>query len=124
MISTFLTTHSHSKVYRNVIKEKLSRLFCQSSQLFYSTAPSKLFHVFFFSEQFELVVSSFSAGEISPQPALRGFVSGQTQDPTSGCLKCNVMWFTQNNYFLKCGKRFSLEIAPKASPIFSPIELQ
>ena len=95
MISTFLTTHSHSKVYRNVIKEKLSRLFCQSSWLFYSTAPSKLFHVFFFSEQFELVVSSFSAGEISPQPALRGFVSGQTQDPTSGCLKCNVMWFTQ-----------------------------
>ena len=84
MISTFLTTHSHSKVYRNVIKEKLSRLFCQSSRLFYSTAPSK----------FEMVVSSFSAGEISLRPALRGFVSGQTQDPTSGSLKCNVMWFT------------------------------
>ena len=110
MISTFLTTHSHSKVYRNVIKEKLSRLFCQSSRLFYSTAPSKLFHAFFFSEQFEPVVSSFSAGEINLQPALRGFVSGQTQDTTSGCLKCNKchVVHTQNNYFLKSVESVSL----------------
>ena len=59
-------------------------------QAFLSVKPAillnctfKIIPCLFFSEQFEPVVSSFSAGEISPQPALRGFVYGQTQDPTS-----------------------------------------
>ena len=68
----------------------------------------KIIPCLFFSEQFELVVSSFSAGEISLQPALRGFVSGQTQDPTSGCLKCNVMWFTQKIIIFESVESISL----------------
>jgi len=57
-------------IARDVAKEKLRRLFYQSSWLFYPTAPSKFPHVFVCSEQFEPVVSCFSVGEIRWQPAL------------------------------------------------------
>ena len=52
---------------RDLAKGKMSRLFHQSSQIFYSTASLKS-PMFLFA--FELVVSSFSAGDISWTPAL------------------------------------------------------
>ena len=54
---------------RSLVQEKISRLFLLLKQVFYSTASSKLPFVCF-PEQFEPVVSSFSAGEICWKPAL------------------------------------------------------
>ena len=57
----------------DVAKEKLTRLFYQSSQLFHSIAASKLSKsCLCFLEQFEPLVRSFSASEISWQRSLRG----------------------------------------------------
>ena len=69
----------------DVAKEKLRRLFYQSSWLFYSTVPSKFPHVFVFSEQFELVVSCFSVGKIRWQPAL-------TDTPIQQSLAAHSTW--------------------------------
>ena len=57
---------------RSLVQEKISRLagfFLLVKRAFYSTASSKLPYVCF-PEQFEPVVSSFSAGEICWEPAL------------------------------------------------------
>ena len=55
----------------DVAKEKISRLFSLSNRLFYFAASSKLPRpCLCFPEQFDPVVSSFSADEISRQPPL------------------------------------------------------
>ena len=52
-------------LFRDLAKEKLSRLFYWSSQLFYSVAPSKLPYVFVFRAIWALGHKFFSAGEFS-----------------------------------------------------------
>ena len=65
-----LITFSTTCNSRDVAKEKITRFFLISQASFLLNCTSKIPRCLCFHLQFELVVSPFSAGEISQQPAL------------------------------------------------------